>query len=63
MKERRLGALSAGSSVSKERPWKQQNETPNCPFFMQFHHVWKAKNYNPVATPFAESLYSLCAFF
>lgn len=31
-------------------------------FFMPSHHIWKAKNDNPLATPFAESLCSLCAF-
>lgn len=30
---------------------------------MPFHSIWKAKNFNPPPTPFAESLYALCAFF
>lgn len=29
-------------------------------FFLPFHHIWKAKNDNPLAAPFAESLCSLC---
>lgn len=31
-------------------------------FFLPLHHIWKAKNDNPLATPFAESLCSLCVF-
>lgn len=31
-------------------------------FFLPFHHIWKAKNDNPLAAPFAESLCSLCVF-
>lgn len=63
VKKRRWDTVAAGGGVWRERPGGQKKATSSGTFFMQFHHNWKAKNYKPLAKPFAESLYSLCAFF
>lgn len=63
IKKRKWDTVGAGGDMWRERPGEQKKATPRRTFFMQFHHNWKAKNYNSLAKPFAESLYSLCAFF
>lgn len=60
--KRQAGVVDAGRG-RMERHREQKDATPSCTFFMQFYYNWKAKNYNPLATACAESLYSLCTFF